>query len=117
MAKLKIDRGTTYQRTGTVSIDGEPISLVGATLRFTMKTTEFDTDTTDSNALIKKDITNGTADGSYVIQLDPSDTATIAPSKKYFYDIKVDINSDGQTVYKLDEGTIELDGSPTNRLS
>jgi hypothetical protein len=116
MAKLKIDRGTTYQRTGTFSIDGVPHTLIGATVRFTMKTTEFDTDTTDSDALIVKNVTTGTILGAFTIQLDPVDTAAITPGK-YFYDIKVDLLSDGATVYKLDEGQITLDGSPTNRLA
>ena len=35
----------------------------------------------------------------------------------YHYDIKVDEQSNGQYVYKIDEGKVKLDGSPTNRLS
>lgn len=116
MANLKINRGTTYSRTGTYSVDGVLTTLVGATVRFTMKTTEYDTDTDDSEALVVKNVTTGTSQGSYTILLNPSDTATLTPGK-YFYDIKVDVNSNGVTVYKLDEGTIKLDGSPTNRLS
>lgn len=116
MAKLKINRGTTYSRTVNYSVDGVPTSLVGSTIRFTIKSNEFDSDTTDSDALVTKNVTNGTAEGVAVITLDPTDTATIEPDT-YFYDIKVDVNSDGATVYKLDEGTILLDGSPTNRLS
>lgn len=114
MAKLKIDRGTTHIRTGTYSVDGIATSLVGATIRFTVKTAEFDSITDDSTAVIQKDITNGTTDGEYEIAIEPDDTATLVPGK-YFYDIKVE-NPDG-TIYKLDEGTIKLDGSPTNRLS
>lgn len=116
MAKLKINRGTTYVRTGTLKIDGAVVSLVGATVRFTVKSQEFSADATDADALITKNITGGTAEGKYTITLDPSDTATINPGD-YFYDIKVDLESDGTTVYKIDEGTIKLDGSPTNRLS
>ena len=116
MANLKINRGTTYSRTVNYSVNGVPTSLVGATVRFTMKSTEYDTDATDSTAVVTKNVTNGTADGVAVIALNPSDTATITPGK-YFYDIKVDVNSDGITVYKVDEGTIKLDGSATNRLA
>lgn len=114
MAKLKINRGTTYIRTGTYSVDGVLTSLIGATVRFTMKDGEYDSDATDTTALIKKNVTNGTIDGAYTITLDPADTATIEPGK-YNYDIKVE-NADG-TIFKLDEGTIALDGSPTNRLT
>lgn len=113
MAKLKINRGTTYQRTGTYSVDGVPTTLVGATVRFTMKDSEYDSDATDATALVKKNVTTGTSGGEYTITIDPADTATLTPGK-YFYDIKVE-NADG-TIYKLDEGTITLDGSPTNRL-
>jgi hypothetical protein len=114
VAKLKINRGTTYNRTGTYSVDGVATSLVGATIRFTMKTAEYDSDTSDATASVSKNITDGTAGGEYTIALAPSDTATLDPGK-YFYDTKVQ-NADG-TVYKLDEGTITLDASPTNRLS
>lgn len=116
MAKLKINRGTTYSRTINYSVDGVATSLVGATVRFTMKTSEYDDSTDDSTAALLKDVTDGTVAGSATITISPSDTATLAPGK-YFYDIKVDQNSDGVTVYKVEEGTIELDGSPTNRLS
>lgn len=116
MANLKINRGTSYSITGTFSLDGVLTSLVGSTVRFTMKTVEYDTDTADSSAVVLKNITSGTSGGSYTITLNPADTATLTPGK-YFYDIKVDRTSDGVTVYKLDEGTVTLDGSPTNRLS
>lgn len=116
MAKLKINRGTTYRRSILYKKDGVVTSLVGATVRFTMKGREFDSDEDDSDAILKKNVTDGTAEGTAVILLNPSDTATLTP-KKYFYDIKVDEDSDGVTVFKIDEGTIELDGSPTNRLS
>lgn len=116
MAKLKINRGTTYSRTVNYSVNGVPTTLVGATVRFTIKTTEYDTSTTDSTAVVTKNVTSGTSDGVATITLTPSDTATLDPGK-YYYDIKVDVASNGTTIYKLDEGTITLDGSPTNRLS
>lgn len=115
MAKLKINRGTTYSRTVNYQENGVATSLVGSTVRFTMKSSEWDTSTTDSTALVTKNITTGTSGGVAVITLTPADTATITPGE-YPYDIKVDKGSLGTTVYKIDEGTIVLDGSPTNRL-
>lgn len=112
MAQLKINRGTTYTIGLTYKKNGVPATLVGATVRFTIKTVEFDENMTDSSALVVKNITDGTVDGTATIILEPSDTADIIPDK-YFYDIKVDL-PDGE-IYKLDEGTIKLDGSPTNR--
>lgn len=114
MAQLKISRGTTYSINYTFQRNGVAASLVGATVRFTVKSTEYSADANDTDAAIVKNITNGTADGSAVITINPTDTALLTPTK-YFYDIKVKL-PDGE-VYKTDEGTIKLDGSPTNRLS
>lgn len=116
MANLKINRGTTYTIAGTVKINGVLQDLTPATVRFTMKSAEYDENFTDADALLLKNITDGTAEGAYNIILNPSDTAEIVPGN-YFYDIKVDLNSDGVDVYKLEEGKVKLDGSPTNRLS
>lgn len=113
-SKLTINRGTTYIRSGTYSVDGVATSLIGAVIRFTAKTSEYSADTTDADASIAKNITTGTAQGEYEVVLDPADTASLTPGK-YFYDIKVE-NADG-TIYKLDEGVIKLDASATNRLS
>lgn len=116
MANLKINRGTTYTITYTYQVNGVATTLVGATVRFTMKSTEYDTDATDTTAVVKKNITTGNSSGVATITLNPSDTATLTPGK-YYYDIKVDVASNGATIYKTDEGQITLDGSPTNRLS
>ncbi len=114
MAKLIITRGTTY----TIGINYQRNSvaetLVGATVRFTMKSAEFDTDTDDSDASVLKNVTDGDANGQATITINPSDTATLTPGK-YFYDVKV--QESGGSVYKIDEGTVVLDGSPTNRLA
>lgn len=114
MANLKIDRGTTYSITFNYLRDGEAASLVGATVRFTAKSSEYDSDTDDSTAVITKDVTDGTAEGVATITIDPADTATLTP-QKYYYDIKVE--ESGGDIFKCDEGTIKLDASPTNRLS
>ena len=48
MAQLKINRGTTYTITFNYQKDGVATTLVGATVRFTMKTTEYSSDATDT---------------------------------------------------------------------
>ena len=81
-----------------------------------MKSTEYTTDTSDTDALISKTVTSlpSAATGVYTITIDPADTSTI-PKGSYFYDIKIKL-SDG-TIYKLSEGKFLLDASPTNRLA
>jgi len=116
MAKLNINRGTTYTINYTYQRNGVAATLVDATVRFTMKTTEYSADTDDSDAVVLKNITTGDALGNAVITINPADTAVLVPNK-YYYDIKVDVHSDGTEVYKTDEGTVRLDGSPTNRLT
>lgn len=114
MAQLKVNRGTTYAITFNYLKDGVATTLVGATVRFTMKTAEYSTDATDADASVVKNVTNGTSGGVATITLDPADTATLTPGK-YYYDIKVE--EAGGDIYKCDEGTIKLDASPTNRLT
>lgn len=112
MAQLRINRGTTYTIGIVYKKNGEAETLVGATVRFTVKTVEWDDDMTDSSAVIVKNITDGNSSGEATIEIEPADTDTLEPGK-YFYDIKVE-EASGE-IYKIDEGTIKLDGSPTNR--
>jgi len=114
VAQLKINRGTTYTINFAYQRNGEAETLVGATVRFTMKPNEYDDDADDSDASVHKDVTTGDADGLAEIVIDPSDTATLTPGK-YYYDIKVE--EAGGEIYKVDEGTVRLDGSPTNRTA
>lgn len=114
MATLKVNRGTTYSISVNYQRDGVATTLVGATVRFTMKETEFDDSTDDSTAAVLKNVTDGDASGNATITIDPADTATLTPGD-YFYDIKV--QEAGGDIYKVDEGKVKLDGSPTNRLS
>lgn len=112
MAQLRINRGTTYTIGIVYKKNGEPETLVGATVRFTVKTVEWDDDMTDTSAVVQKNITDGNSSGEATITIDPTDTDTLDPGK-YYYDIKVE--EAGGEIYKIDEGTIKLDGSPTNR--
>ena len=124
MASIKVSAGTTFTMgyTYTKSTDNKtflPFSLVGCIVRFTVKKVEFDSNSTDTTALIKKDITvPNNADallGKTQIILTPVDTA-ITPGT-YYFDIKVEeppINSIEQ-IFKTHEGSFVVDGSPTNR--
>lgn len=112
MATRKIDRGTTYTIGIVFKKNKLPATLVGSTVRFTVKTVEFDSSTTDATAVILKNVTDGNDQGEATITINPEDTATLEPDD-YFYDIKVEEPSGA--IYKIDEGKIKLDGSPTNR--
>ena len=89
MAQLKINRGTTYTIGIVYKRNGVAETLVGATVRFTVKTAEWDTNMTDTSAVIQKNITTGDALGEATITIDPADTASLTPDK-YYYDIKND---------------------------
>lgn len=115
MGKLTINRGTTFTIGIIYQKNGVAATLVGATIRFTIKTVEFDAITNDSTAVVTKNVTSHTnaAGGISSITINPTDTATLVPGK-YNYDIKV--AEAGGAIYKIDEGKVTLDGSPTNRL-
>lgn len=115
-SKLTITRGTTYSLTFYYQDStGAALTLVGATVFFTVKSAEYDTDATDTTALISKTVTSHTnaAAGITTIALTPTDTY-VTPGN-YYYDIKVK-NAAGD-IYKMIEGRCVIDGSPTNRTS
>lgn len=114
MRTLRINRGTTFNITVEYLTNGVPTTLVGATLYFTMKPVEYDDDILDTTAVVQKEVTSHTdaAGGISSIVIDPVDTATLIPDT-YNFDIKV--KNTTLEVYKLSEGLVKLDGSPTNR--
>lgn len=116
MAKtvLEFDRGTTNIINVAFEKDEVAASLVGCKVRFTMKEEEYDSSEDDTTAVVTKTITDGDASGNATIELIPSDTNTLTP-KKYYFDVKVE-DTDTR-IYKIAEGVVDLDGSPTNRLT
>jgi hypothetical protein len=110
--QLKINRGTTYTMGFQYQRNGANATLVGHTVRFTVKSEEFDQDADDSDAIILKNITTGNSDGYAEIAINPEDTTLVEPSK-YYYDIKVETPT-GE-IFKMVEGRFLIDGSPTNR--
>jgi len=110
------DRGTEYTIGIVYEKNKVPHTLVGATVLCTVKSLEFDGSMDDSTAVIPpKNITTGNAQGEADIVFTPAETQELEP-KEYYYDVKVDEDSDGVHVYTILEGRITLGGSPTNRL-
>jgi len=120
MGKLSVNRGTTFTITLNYQQNSVAATLVGATVYFTVKSAEYDSDLTDAGALLQKVKTtyvatgDNAAGGVAVITLNPADTQAIAPSKNYYYDLKVKDASGN--IYKVDEGKFVLDASATNRI-
>jgi len=114
---IKLPRGTTYNYKVVYKKNGIAATLVGATIFFTAKAVEFDNDLTDASAVILKTITTHTdaVNGLSTVILTPSDSLNLSPTIEYSYDCKV--KEAGGDIYKLDEGKLVIDGSPTNRLA
>lgn len=114
MATITVNRGTTYTMEYEHIKNGEAATLVGATIRFTVKEDKFDDSADDSTAIVKKDVTVHTdgAAGLSEIVLDPVDTSDAEPGK-YWYDIVVE-EADG-SIYRMAKDRFVLSGGPTNR--
>lgn len=117
MTVLDFPRGTTFTIGIEYQRNGVATTLVGATVRFTMKTVEFDSDMDDSTALISIDATDGNSAGVITMVITPDMTAELEPTVGnapiYYYDIKVE-DAAGD-IFTLDEGYVRLGASPTNR--
>lgn len=111
-----ISRGTTYTIQGFFIAEDGSTDITGATIFFTIKSTEYDSSSDDTTALVKKTVTDfpNATGGEYAITINPSDTATLAEVDGY-YDIKIKLASG--VILKLDEGKVRIDASPTNRES
>jgi len=114
MSRLLIQRGTTFTITINYLKNGSPASLVGATLRFTVKSEEWDDDQPDGTAEIIKNVTSHTdaPGGISQIKILPTDTVAMDPGK-FFYDIKVE--EAGGDIFTLAHGPFQLEATPTNR--
>jgi hypothetical protein len=99
-----------YESDGTT-----PRTLVGATLYFTVKTSNTDTEATDASAVIKKDITSHTNAAGGLSTIVLTDTDTNITPKKYFYDIK--IKEADSNIYLAQSGKITVGSNITNRAA
>jgi hypothetical protein len=110
---LTINRGTNYDITLNYKENGSAASIAGATVYFTTKSVESDSFLNDSSEKIMKTVTNhqDAPNGISLISLSAIDT--YIPAGSYFYDVRIKL-ANGKS-YKLVEGKLKIDGSPTNR--
>ena len=100
----------TYKHTDSA---GDPVSLVGATVYFTVKVESWDTNMTDSDALIKKTITTHSNPTQGITTFTIDDADTNIDAGKYNYDLVVEYagKSEPPSLY----GRFIVTGTPTNR--
>jgi hypothetical protein len=114
MGKITLVRGATEYLTEVIQdMDGQPLDLTGSTVYFTVKTDEWDEDSPDAGALIKKNISdfNNPKSGEVEIKLLPTDTY-VTPGE-YYYDVRV--KDTAGDVALADDGQCTISGTPTNR--
>lgn len=113
MGKLTYTRGTTYRITHSYTAP----TYLGATLYFTVKTSEFNTDATDVSEAVmtpKTIVMSGSVfPQTTTITIAPTDVATSVEPGDYFYSIKV-VDSNGDE-YVVDSGQFILQAVTTNR--
>lgn len=111
--QLDYERNTTYTITHTYNKNGVP-SSDGITLFFTAKTAQFDTNTSDATAIVKKTVSM--SGPTTVFTINPEDVSDNVVAGKYFWDIKVK-ESDGppKVILPAASGTFNLMAHPTNR--
>lgn len=113
MGQISYNRNTTYVITHTYEKDGVA-ATTGSKLFFTVKPTQYDTDSTDTtNSIIKKTVTMSGATNT--ITINPTDVADSVVPSTYYYDIKI-LDQSG-AIYLGDSGTFKLTATPTNRES
>ncbi len=102
MAQLKLYRGATYNEPLALNMD-----ITGATVYVTAKP-DFDSDTTDAAAVIKKDITAHTTPASGLTTLNLTSTDTDKPPGEYIIDVHVK-KADGTVIPFKPETLVILD--------
>ncbi len=117
LSKIQIFRGVSYPVVyNHTDTDGEPVTLVGKTLYFTVKPDVFDDDAADTTALIQKTILPGdhtdAAGGISGFTLD--DTDTYVEPGKYHFDFIVE-DSTGLAEPPSVYGDFIIKGHPSNR--
>jgi hypothetical protein len=112
---LEVDRGCSKDYVLTfVDSSGSAIDITDYTIYMTVKQ-NFDTDSTDANAVISKTITNHTSPTTGVSTITLSNSDTELSVGNYFYDIAYK-NTDGDKIL-IQEGKFKVSYSVTNRGS
>lgn len=114
-SKLTITRGTSFPITWKYVKNGVAADLTGATVYFTVKTDQYDSDTDDSDAVMFATITNHSDPKNGTTRWTLTPAGTFKEPGTYHYDILVK-EADGN-VYPAAEGDVEIIGTPTNRAS
>lgn len=110
MTNLEGTRGDTNNYTGTVRDSaGAVVDLTGATLRFTAKLSHADGD--NDATTIRKTTGSGithtnAAQGAYRITLAPADTASLAATTLYVWDLQ--LTTGAGDVFTVDGGTLMI---------
>lgn len=117
---LEIIRGTTFPITfENTDSAGLPINLTGATVYFTAKLVDSDTDATDVTAAITKDVTTHVDETGAASATRGISTITLGAgqttinTKTYFYDITVKYANG--VINTPIEGKLKIVGKRTNR--
>ncbi len=113
--KISIFRGRTYPMTyAHTDSTGAPVSLVGCTVYFTVKQSEYDTSADDGTAAIKKTITSHTDAAAGLTAWTIDDSDTYIDPQKYHFDVIVE-DSNGYAEPPSLYGDFIVKGTPTNR--
>lgn len=112
--KITVFRGTSYPVTYNHTDSTGPVSLVGATVYFTVKSDVYDSDAADTSALIKKTITTHTNAAGGITGWQLSDVDTYIEPGKYHFAVLVE-TPDGRTEPPSIYGDFVVKGQPSNR--
>lgn len=112
---ITIYRGRTYDFSyAHTDTTGAAVPLTGCTVYFTVKSAEYDSEATDSSALIQKTITSHTSEAGGLTEWTLDDTDTYVTPGKYYYDVIVEDSSGHASPPSL-EGRCIVKGTATNR--
>jgi len=112
--KITVYRGVTYPVTYQhQDTEGSAVSLVGATLYFTVKEEEWDSDAPDASALIKKTITSHTDAAGGISNFTLTDADTYLEPGTYYFDVVIDVGGAAEPPSLL--GQFVVKAKVTNR--
>lgn len=117
-SKITIVRGDDVSFTTTFTdADGSAIDITGYTVFFTVKEAKrvVDDDTSDSAAIITKDVTSHSDPTAGVTIISLTDTQTNVTPGEYVYDLQLNDGSDG--ISSTESGIFEVLADVTRRIA